>query len=201
MPFAKKYESFEVREMLRNAEGVASPVTGAGAHSQTLHAKATPGGRGATTVAMLDRTHKRPGESNNAFKNRDGKPVTSAFSSLIHQAAAACDALNSTTGQTALAVFDNGAHVGSNIRLTLNVPVLREHGFLPASNAPSLLVAAKTAANVDRTQNTSGVRLIIDRAAGAGTMHIQTCIPLGGAAPAASWEAKDMGTSTVLANG
>lgn len=49
MPFAKHYEYSDVREMLRNAEGAASPLTGAPAHSQTLHAKATIGRVGEPT--------------------------------------------------------------------------------------------------------------------------------------------------------
>ncbi len=201
MPFAKQYEYFEVRELLRNAEGVASPVTGVGAHSRTLHAKATPGGQGTTEAAMLHRTHKAVGESNNQFKNRGGTATTSAFKNLIQQASAATEALNSAKGQAALAVLDDGAHSAENLRLSMDIPVTAEMGFLPASGAPSLTVANKNSAALNKTQNTSAVRLIIDRGAGGTALHIQTCIPLGGAAPAASWSVKNMTTGAVVGSG
>ena len=38
MPISRNYDTFELREMLRSTEGVASPVTGKGAHSRGLHA-------------------------------------------------------------------------------------------------------------------------------------------------------------------
>jgi hypothetical protein len=201
MPFVKQYEYFEVRQMLRDAEGVASPVTGVGAHSRVLHAKATPGGVGTTDTQMVDRTHKRVGESNSQFGNRGGVPKTSAFKNLLQQGSAACEALNSTAGQAALAIFDSGAHAGINLRMSLDVPITREMGFMPFSGAPSLQISTKTTAGVDKTQNTSGVRLIIDRGAGAGAMHIQTCIPLGGAAPVPAWSVVSMPGSAAVANG
>jgi hypothetical protein len=201
MPFARHYEYFEVRALLREAEGVASPVTGVGAHSRSLHAKATPGGQGATAAAMLHRTHKLPGESNSQFSNRGGVPKTSAFKNLVQQAAAATEALNSAKGQAALAVLDDQAHRAKRLRLSMDIPVTREMGFLPASGAPSLTVAHKDSPTLDKTQNTSAVRLIIDRGPGGTTLHIQTCIPLGGPAPAAAYSVKDMTTNSVVASG
>lgn len=201
MPFARQYEYFEVRTLLRNAEGVASPVTGVGAHSRSLHAKATPGGQGATGAAMLHRTHKVAGESNNQFKNRGGTAKTSAFKNLVQQASAATEALNSAKGQAALAVLDDATHSGKNLRLSMDIPVTAEMGFLPASGAPSLTVAHKDSPALDKTQNTSAVRLIIDRGPGGTALHIQTCIPLGGVAPVPSYSVKDMATNAVVSAG
>lgn len=201
MPFAKQYEYFEVRTLLKNAEGAASPVTGAGAHSRVLHAKSVTGSGGTQDAVMVDRTNLRPGESGRAARLRGSVPTSSAFPNLLQQGSAACEALNSVAGQAALAIFDNAAHTASNLRLTLNVPVTREMGFLPASGAPSLHVSTRTSAVVDKTQNTSGVRLIIDRAAAGAVMHIQTCIPLGGAAPAASWNVVSKPGDVPVANG
>ena len=201
MPFAKRYEYFEVRTMLQGAEGVVSPVTGQAAHSRILHAKSVAGSGGTQDAVMVDRTNLRPGESGRAARARGSVPTSSAFPNLLQQGSAACEALNSPTGQAGLAVFDDPAHLGSNLRLTINVPITREMGFLPASGAPSLHVSTRASTVVDKTQNTSGVRLIIDRAAAGLVMHIQTCIPLGGAAPAATWNVISKPGDVAVANG
>ena len=93
MPYRHVYQSFEVRRLLQQAEHSPSPITGVDAHSRGLHAIRTPGGVGVSQAEMMDRTHKRVGESNNAFKNRGGAVRTSTFKNVIQQADAACQAL------------------------------------------------------------------------------------------------------------
>lgn len=200
MPFARPYETFEVRQLLQNAEGNASPVTGVGAHSRGLHSQSTPGGVGVDDAAMILRTHKQPGESNNQFKNRGGAVQTSAFRNLLQQADAACQALNSIIGYRALQVFDNPAHAGQNLRMTLEVTGIKEAGFMPGSAAQRMATIHKTQAAVNRP-GAAGVRLIIDRAAGGGTLHIQTCFPVDSLPAGSHFEVKDMGSNTTVAVG
>ena len=69
MPYRHVYQSFEVRRLLQQAENAPSPITAKGAHSRGLHAMRSPGGVGVNRTEMMDRTHKRVGESNNHFKN------------------------------------------------------------------------------------------------------------------------------------
>jgi hypothetical protein len=197
MAFARKYEYFEVRHMLQAAEGVDSPVTQQPAHSRVLHAMGG-GGTGATLGNMLDRVTKRPGESGNQFKKR-GAGATGAFTTQLQQGSAACEALNSRFGQDALAWFDDVEYQGFGLRLVLTAPISRQLGFLPASGAPSAYAVKKGDAAVTKAANTSGVKLIIDRAANGNTMHIQTCYPLNGAAPVAEWDVTDMSGRTVVA--
>lgn len=187
MPAARPYESFEVRKMLQDAEGNASPVTGQGAHSRTLHAIAfnapgVPVMTGASKTDMLDRTHKRPGESNSQFNSRDGKPKTSAFKSLLDQADAATQALNSPTGQSALAEFDNHvSYLGHRLRVTLKVAAIRQFGFLDGfpETATPMLMARKTAPAIEKPMGgAAGVMLILDGIGGSNVVHIQTCYPL-----------------------
>ena len=195
MPFERRYETFEVRQLLQAAEGAASPVTGAGAHSRSLHAQRTPGGVGVDSADMVHRTHKGVGESNSAFKNRGGAARTSAFANLLQQAEAACQALNSPTGQRALRVFD--LHLHANLRMTLDVGGIVEASFIADSGAQRMATIGKDQAAVNRP-NAAGVRLIVDRGLGQAKIHIQTCFPLD-ALDASSFEVVDRGTNTTLA--
>lgn len=202
MPIARKYTSPEVRKMLQGAEHKPSPITGAGAHSRTLHAGATPGGVGATKSAMIQRTHKQPGESNNQFKQRGGAPKTSAFANLLQQSEAVCQALNSTTGQQALRVLDSAAHAGKDLRVTVSFGPIKEAGFLPGSGTAKMSVASKNAAGVQKPAGgAAGIRVILDRAANQSSLHIQTCMPLDTLA-GSSYQVKDMAPGgAVIAQG
>jgi hypothetical protein len=198
MPYARRYETFEVRSLLQRAEGVGSPITGVGAHSRGLHARSTPGGVGVTPQDMMHRTHKQAAESNRMFANRGGVSQTSAFANLIQQADAAFQALNSPMGQRALAVLDLPLHAARNLRLTLEVNGLREIGFLGPVQG-RMNTVHKTAPQVTSTR-AGAVRLIIDRAPGAANIHIQTCFPLQSLA-SSRFEVTDMGTRAVIARG
>lgn len=200
MPAARPYESFEVRKMLQDAEGRPSPTTGQGAHSRGLHALVfnkpnVPAMAGASKADMLDRTHKRTGESNSQFKNRDGKPKTSGFKSLLDQADAAYQALNSSTGQTALAVFDDHSRLGHRIRVVLDVAAIRQFGFLNSfpQTATPMVVATKNSPTVDKPLGgAAGVKLILDGIGGSNVVHIQTCYPLDSLS-GSSYSVQDMG--------
>jgi hypothetical protein len=200
MPHARHYETFEVRAMLKNAEGVASPVTGIGAHSRVLHALSTPGGEGVDNAGMMYRTHKQVGESNNAFKNRGGAVQTSAFANLIQQSDAACQALNSSKGYEALSVFDATQHANKYLRLVLDASGIREIGFLNLGPG-RMKTVGKNDTSVTKTQ-ANGVRLIIDRGPSATAFHIQTCFPLSNLG-ASTYEVTDMGNGLkqVIASG
>jgi len=201
MPIARSYQSFEVREMLQRAEHTASPVTGVDAHSRSLHAMRTPGGVGVNQPEMMHRTHKLPTESNTGFKNRGGAVRTSTFANLLQQADAACQALNSTLGQRALAVLDMPAHAGKNLRLTLEFGPIRQAGFLPAAGAPHMHTVHKNDAAVQTPgAGATGVRLIADRAAGGTSLHVQTCFPLD-ALPVSSFKIRDMTANIDVASG
>ena len=200
MPFARPYETFEVRQLLQTAEGSASPVTGVGAHSRGLHAQRTPGGVGVDQADMIFRTHKQATESNNQFKNRGGAVQTSAFANLLQQADAACQALNSIIGFRALQVFDAPAHAGQSLRMTLEVSGITQAGFMAGSGIQKMATIHKTQAAVNRP-GAAGVRLIIDRAPGQTTLHIQTCFPLDSLPGGSHFEVKDMGTNAVVAVG
>jgi len=200
-PYCRRYETFEVRRLLQAAEGSASPVTGVGAHSRGLHSRRTPGGIGVDQDEMLDRTHKRPGESNNQFKQRGGAVRTSTFANLLQQADVACQALNSAIGQQALAILDQPANRARRVRLTLEAAGVAEAGFIAGSPAPSMGTVHKNDAAVLRPAGgAAGVRLIIDCAPNQPEIHIQTCFPLSGAVQA-GFEVKDMTTNTVVAQG
>lgn len=201
MPFQKRYEYYEVRDLLKLAEGVDSPLTNAPAHSRTLHATAAGGTEGATAANMLNRVTRQVGESGNAFRRRGGVSTTGAFATRLLQGSAACEALNSTAGQAAMAVFDDPTNAALNLRLELTVPITREQGFLPASGAPSFSSVRQGDAAVTQTQATCGIKMIIDRATGATVLHIQTCYPIGGVVSAAAWEIKNMATRAVVAAG
>ena len=181
MPISRNYDTFELREMLQSAEGVASPVTGKGAHSRGLHAGATPGGEGVTSADMMHRTHKVSGESNSAFKSRGGAVRTSAFANLIQQADAAGQALNSAKGREALGHLDAVQYVDYPLRLTLEFYGLRESSFLPSGREPGRMKTIHKNDDAVTASSADGVRLIIDRAPRDNKMHIQTCFPLTGA--------------------
>jgi hypothetical protein len=192
MPIARRYQSFEVREMLQRAEHAPSPVTGIDAHSRSLHAMRTPHGVGVDQAEMLHRTHKMPAESNKQFKNRGGAVRTSTFPNLLQQADAACQALNSPLGQRALSVLDSPVHAGKNLRLTLEFGPIREAGFLPASGAPHMHTVHKNDAKVQAPAGgATGVCLIADRGAGGTALHMQTCYPLD-ALPVSKFVIRDM---------
>jgi len=187
MPCARKYPSYEIRKLLQDAEGTNSPVTNRPAHSRSMHALATNptvGGIHATTISGLkSRTTQNPGESNNAFKNRGGVGTASAFRSLLEQADAAEQALNSPIGQQALAVFDDRTKAGHRLRVTLNFAPIRQFGFLPASPSSGIVKSQKDpvtkVGSVDlNVKEAAGVRLILDAIGGSGVFTIQTCIPI-----------------------
>jgi hypothetical protein len=198
MAYARKYESYEVRALLQDAEGNASPVTKAPAHSRSLHAQSLHGGEGITKTALEKRVDTT-GLTKKAAKKVPG--ASSMFPNLIVQSSAPVQALNSPTGQAGLATFDNGAHAGKRMRLTLTCANVKEQGFLPGTAAPSVTVAIKGAAPVAATSATTGVRLIVDRDEASGQIFIQTCIPLNTAALASSWKVEDYGTHTQIASG
>jgi hypothetical protein len=195
MAFARKYEYFETRQMLKDAEGVASPVTGMGAHSRSLHGMSI---GHLDEASQLDRVTKRPGESNNSFKKR-GATKTGAFKTLLQQGSAACEALNSSTGQAALALFDNMTHAGKKLRMTLQIAGVKEAGFLPGTITPHCTTVKKGDASVN-TVATTGVMIIIDRGANANKMHIQTCYPLSDPM-LSNWDVVEMPSKTLVGNG
>lgn len=197
MPYQREYEEYEVRALLRNAEGVASPVTGAPAHSRSLHAQSMNGGEGVSETALVARV------DTTGMSNAQKKKVPSAssmFPNLLMQSAAATQALNSASGQAALAIFDN-MPPGPPLRMTLTVANIREAGFLPATVAPTVTYVMKGNAPTAQTTATTAVRMIIDRDSAAGSIFIQTCIPLNAPGTGSSWEVKEMATKTVVANG
>jgi hypothetical protein len=198
MPYARKYESYEVRALLQGAEGNASPVTNAPAHSRSLHAQSLHGGEGITKTALEKRVDTT-GLAKKAAKKVPG--ASSMFPNLIVQSSAATQALNSPTGQAALAIFDNAAHTGKRLRMTLTCANVKEQGFLPATKAPAVTTATKGAAPVAATSATTGVRLIVDRDEATGQIFIQTCIPLSAAALTSSWSVEDYTTHVKIANG
>ena len=211
MPFEKRYETSEVREIMRASEGAASPVTGAPAHARTFHALATPGGFGTDGGAMDRRVHKQvvpggagPGglESNAQFNARGGKTKTSAFKNLLQQASAVTQALNAPKGQAALAVLDAAPHAALALRVTLRIAGIRQAGFLPASGAPGGLSTNKNAPSGAAPAGISaqGVMVILDRGPNGTHFVIQTCYPLDACA-GSTYEVKDMGANTVIASG
>ena len=150
---------------------------------------------------MMDRTHRRIGESGRAFRRR-GAGRTSTFSNVIQQSSAACQALNSPTGQDALALLDAPGHAGKNLRVTLEVGPIREAGFLPATPASRMHTVSRTQVAVHTpVGGATGVRLILDRAAHGTTIHIQTCFPLDTLLMVSKFEIRDMDRRLVIARG
>jgi hypothetical protein len=196
MPYARKYESYEVRDLLKNAEGKDSPVSNAPAHSRGQHAQSLHGGEGITKTDLVNRV-ATAGKTKKAAKKLPG--ASSMFPNLIVQSAAAVQALNSATGQAALAIFD--AHAGKKLRMTLNCSNIKEQGFLPGTKAPPVTVAVKAAAPTATSSATTGVRLIIDRDDARSQIFIQTCIPLNTPNLASSWKVEDYTTHTEIASG
>ncbi len=197
MPFARNYEYSEVRSMLQSAEGAPSPVTNQAGHSRTLHAMSV---GGLNRQAQMHRVTKAVGESNNQFKARGGTGTTGAFLNKIQQGSAACEALNSPTGQAALAIFDDPAHSGKPVRITLEVAGVKEAGFLPGSVAPHATKVKKNDAAV-QTVATTGVMLILDRGSNGASFQIQTCYPLNVVPCIGKWNAVDNSTKISLGFG
>lgn len=178
MPFVRRYESFEVRRILQQSENQPSPVTGMGAHARGLHAApAVPHQRTQFTAGMMDRTHKRPGESNNQFSNRGGTGTTSGFANMLAQSAALMQALNSQLGQRGLAILDRPAYAADSLRLKLVVHATGETGFLPVDGHQSGMQARKTLGNL-HTGGIAGIRAIIDRGPHGTELFVQTCFPI-----------------------
>jgi len=201
MPIRRKYQTYEVRRMLQQAEHRPSPITKVGAHSRSLHSMRTPGGVGVNKTEMMHRTHKSVGESNKAFKKRGGTTRTSTFKNLVQQADAAQQALNSTKGQAALALLDSHMHKGKNLRVTLEVGPIHEAGFLPATPSPGMHTVHKSHVMVNTPgAGASGVRLILDRVAHHTDIHIQTCFPLD-TLTGSKYSIKDMDKKINIANG
>jgi len=196
MAFARKYEYFEIRQMLKDAEGAASPVTGKGGHSRGLHAM-SPGHL--DKAAQLDRVTKRVGESNSQFKKR-GATKTGAFKTLLQQGSAACEAMNSPACQAALALFDDAMHVGKKLRISIQVAGIKEAGFLPGTLAPHSTTVKKGDTAVTMVGATTGVMMIVDRGANATTIQIQTCYPLSDPT-ATNWQVVEMPSNTQIAAG
>ncbi|MBM7066511.1 hypothetical protein [Actibacterium sp. 188UL27-1] len=200
MPFAKTYTTFDVRRLMQNSEGAASPVTGAAAHARVLHAEqAGPGGPGTTPAQMMHRTHKRPGESNSQFKNRGGAVQTSAFKNVLQQSDAVAQALNSPRGQAVMRVFDRAATQGLPLRAMLKVGGIQEAGFLAASGAPKAKTVHKNDATVSSGTG-AGVNIILDRGPNANTFVVQTCYPLT-VCPASSYKVTDQASRAVIEQG
>ena len=202
MPFRHKYQTYEVRRLLQQAENQPSPITAKPAHSRGLHAGKIHGGEGASKADMMTRTHKQAGESNRTFKNRGGAVRTSTFKNLIQQSDAACQALNSPYGQAAMGVLDIVAHANKSLRVTLTVGPIREAGFLRASAATPMKTVHKTEAAV-RTPaaGAGGVMVIIDRVAGQREIHIQTCYPVATLPRGCSYVVQNMATRAQIARG
>jgi len=202
-PHAHTYETEEVRAMLQVSEGAPSPVTNAPAHARGLHALQTKGGVGTTKAALVDRTHQRTGESNRRARNRV-KPETSAFNNIAMQAEAACQVLNSVTGQAALRVLDIPQNTGRHLRVMLKVLAVREAGFLERTQATRINVSTRHSLTVESTpEGAAGVTLILDRAAGQSRLHIQTCYGMR-VMPSNSFTVSEIGpgnTSSVIARG
>lgn len=199
MPFKRQYETFEVRKFMQDAEGAASPVTGAAAHARGLHAmKSNDGKFDSFQIAMLDRTHKFAGESNNQFKNRGGTPKTSAFDSLLFQSSAVTQAFNSAIGQTALGVFDDPANAARNMRMTLKFKGIGE--WAGSASAPGMRGANKNAAGISKTPGAQGVLIIVDKGPATTWPFVQTCYPLDVLA-ASSFEVREMPGNALVASG
>lgn len=176
MPLARKYDTFEIRTLMKSCEGKPSPLTGAAAHARGLHA--APGssmGAAPFAASMHNRTHKMIGESNNQFKNRGGTARTSAFNNLLNQSEAVTHALNSPKGQDALRAAD--AHPAAARRLFLEVSGVKEASYLSGTSAPAAQTVHKNDASVSGISG-DGVRIIIDLAPNTTELFVQTCFPL-----------------------
>lgn len=201
MAFARKYESWEVRAIMQNSEGKASPVTGAQAHSRVYHGATTDTGKMSQFGSrMIHRTHKAAGESNSQWKSRGGSPKTSAFDNLIFQATAVAQALNSPTGQSALAVFDNPSYSTLKLRLTLVISGIEESDFMGTGRAPGMRMSDKHHSTAMSVPGAAGVRVIVDKGPATTEPFIQTCFPLD-VCSGSSYEVKDMVAGTVVASG
>jgi hypothetical protein len=197
MAFVRRYEDFEVRDMLKTSESSLSPVSGQQGHARGLHAM-TPGGL--SQGDQLNRVTKLAGETNKQFQNRGGTKTTGAFRNQLHQAAAACQALNSPAGQAALTLLDDPSHTASKLRVTLTVANITELAALSIAASTQGTSVTKGDATVSRRVAT-GVQVILDRDAGGDRLHIQTCYPLYQSALISAWEVSDKTNKTVIARG
>jgi hypothetical protein len=197
MAYAKKYESYEVRELLKSAEGNASPVTGAAAHSRGLHAQSLHGGEGVSKTDLVDRV-----DTTGLSKNQKKKvpSASSMFPNLIQQGAAATEALNSKTGQAGLKVFDTTAK-GKLLRLVLTVANIKEAGFLPGTMAPTVTYAKKGDAPTAQSSATTGVTMVVDRDEIHSKIFIQTCVPMSATGVTSNWNVKEFPAKTDIASG
>ncbi len=199
MPFARRYESFEVRRILQQSENQPSPATGAPAHARGLHAApAVPHARTQFTTGMVDRTHKRPGESNNQFGQRGGVGTTSGFGNMLQQASALMQALNSLVGQRGLGILDRPAYAGEILRLKLVAHVTGETGFLPVDGHQIGMQSRKQVANL-QSGGIAGIRAIIDRGPHGTELFVQTCFPIF-ADPAGNVEPEEAACSKKVGN-
>jgi hypothetical protein len=197
MPYQKKYEAHEVRELLRSAEGNASPVTGAAAHSRGLHAQSLRGGEGISKTDLVDRVDTT-GLSKTKAKNLPS--ASSMFPNLIQQSSAATQALNSTTGQAGLKCFDDTAK-GKLLRMVLTVANVKQSDFIPGTMAPTVTYAKRGDAPTAQSTATTGVTMVVDRDETNGSIFIQTCVPLSATGVASSWDVKQFPAKTPIASG
>jgi hypothetical protein len=175
LAIARLYTPEEISRILRNSEGVAPPGSTAEGHAEGKHALARAGRRRAATSveAMVDRLFDHGG-------TRPPPPVVSAFETPLHEIL--CYALNTKSGQTALALLGNPnvAAVEACFDVgRMNYRVYRAeraHGPLPAPGADGKLprqhlplVAGSTRAEGIWTKLMRGAH---------GDLHIQTAFPL-----------------------
>ena len=200
MTYARRYETFEVRRMLQEAEGVGSPLTGAGAHSRGLHALKTPGGTGVSPGDMMQRTHRLGGESTGQFRNRGGTTQTSRRSPT--SSSRPTPPVRPSTPTRASGGWRSWTlprTPASSCASALSIAGIHEAGFLGGGQG-RMSTAHKTRADVTRT-SAGGVRVIIDRAPGAANIHVQTCFPLDALPQGSAYEVKDMGSNATIARG
>lgn len=188
----RTYESWEVRDLLRRAEGAPSPVSSAFAHSRSLHAGSIRGGQG------ISRTNLQARVNTNAQQRTP--LMSSMFPNLILQGLAATQALNSTGGQQALQVFDDAQHSNENLRMTLQVSGIVEADFVPGATAPSVIYTVRGSNPQLQTAPTTGVKLIIDRPSGGTEIFIQTCFPLHQPCQT-QWSVNNFNTRTLIRSG
>jgi hypothetical protein len=190
MPFARIYEEYEIRTMLQQSEISKSPTSTAKkkpkGHARSLHALSP------SDVTMNLETKKRVGEgaatAANSLKGledrvnnaKSAKVESSAFATLIQQASAATQALNSPKGQEALRELDSKAPPS---RLTLTVAMRPlESSYAPRAVGISTThvrredpADAKSAVKTI-TAATTAVILVLETRL-QGTLHIQSCYP------------------------
>jgi hypothetical protein len=85
--------------------------------------------------------------------------------------------------------------------ISLAVVGIKEADFIPGSLAPHSTTVTKGETSVTVVGSTSGVQLILNRAAGATSFQIQTCYPLSGATASTNWKAENYTDKTELGSG